>query len=578
MRREWEPEELIACWALVEGETALIGNKSGPTRLGFCLLLKFFELEGRFPRHIGELPEPAVGYMAQQLGVEAADLASYDWSGRTIKYHRAQIREAYGFREATRGDEEHLAAWLNEEVCPVELSEARLREALLARCRAERIEPPGRLERILAAAGSAFDKRFCAQVVARLSDQTQSRLEELIGDGALPELKADPGQLGLETLMNEIAVLGRVRAIGLPDDLFAGASEKLLGAWRARAAPCYPSDLRASPAPVRLTLLACLCWRTAEITDSLVDLLSGLVHKINARAARRVEGELIDNLKRVRGKEGILFRIAEAAVAEPDGTVREVVFPVAGEATLQELVREAKANEQAFRQRVRTDLASSYSAYYRRMLPSLLGALDFRSNNTAYRPVIDAVDLLRRYTDRPARHKHYDAAEKAPIEGVVPREWRDAVVHGSGRVERVAYELCVLRSLRDAIRRREVWVVGAARWRNPEEDLPADFDANRESITTPSASPRTRPSSSPPSRPRCAGRWPPSRRPPPPARPGACASPPAGASPGSSCRRRRGWPRLASCRRSRPRSSAAGARCYYLDVLKEADYLTDLTE
>ncbi|MGQ4406205.1 hypothetical protein ACN6K4_000821 [Streptomyces hayashii] len=26
-----------------------MANKSGPTRLGFSLLLKFFELEGRFP-------------------------------------------------------------------------------------------------------------------------------------------------------------------------------------------------------------------------------------------------------------------------------------------------------------------------------------------------------------------------------------------------------------------------------------------------------------------------------------------------------------------------------------------------
>ncbi|MEX0657870.1 MAG: hypothetical protein WD080_01940 [Egibacteraceae bacterium] len=158
-----------------------------------------------------------------------------------------------------------------------------------------------------------------------------------------------------------------------------------------------------------------------------------------------MEAELIDDLKRVRGKEGILFRIAEASVAQPDGPVRTVVFPVAGEATLQDLVREAKANEQTFGQRVRTVLASSYSAYYRRMLPSLLCALDFRCNNTAYRPVMDAIDLLGRYTSRPARVKHYDDAETVPIEGVVPRQWREAVVDGSGRVERVSYEICVLR-------------------------------------------------------------------------------------------------------------------------------------
>jgi hypothetical protein len=34
----------------------------------------------------------------------------------------------------------------------------------------------------------------------------------------------------------------------------------------------------------------------------------------------------------------------------------------------------------------------------------------------------------------------------------------------------------VLVSLVDALRRREIYVAGAARWRNPEEDLPKDFE------------------------------------------------------------------------------------------------------
>ena len=49
-----------------------------------------------------------------------------------------------------------------------------------------------------------------------------------------------------------------------------------------------------------------------------------------------------------------------------------------------------------------------------------------------------------------------------------------------GRVERIPYELCVLTSLRDAIRRREIWVQGSRRWRDPETDLPPDFEQHRE--------------------------------------------------------------------------------------------------
>ncbi|WP_431031540.1 Tn3 family transposase [Plantibacter sp. RU18] len=62
----------------------------------------------------------------------------------------------------------------------------------------------------------------------------------------------------------------------------------------------------------------------------------------------------------------------------------------------------------------------------------------------------------------------------------MPASWRDAVRDEEGRIERVPYELCVLVALRDALRRREVFVDGAKRWCNPEDDLPADFDAQRE--------------------------------------------------------------------------------------------------
>ncbi len=59
MRREWEPEELISAWTLVEADRQLLANKTGASRLGFALALKFFEIEGRFPRHVGEPPKSA---------------------------------------------------------------------------------------------------------------------------------------------------------------------------------------------------------------------------------------------------------------------------------------------------------------------------------------------------------------------------------------------------------------------------------------------------------------------------------------------------------------------------------------
>lgn len=211
MRVDWPTEDIVGSWTLVDDDWRLVGNKTGSTRLGFALLLKFFDLEARFPSSAAELPPEAVAYVAKQVAVDVDGLVGYDWSARAIKRHRVQIRSAFGFREFTRGDEDKLAAWLAEEVCPVELRDEQLRDALLVRCRTERIEPPGRPERIIGAARAAFDRAFCEWITVRLPDDCVARLEELAAGGEdhgrrglLAELKADPGQVSLETLLREV--------------------------------------------------------------------------------------------------------------------------------------------------------------------------------------------------------------------------------------------------------------------------------------------------------------------------------------------------------------------------------------
>ncbi|MGW7412365.1 hypothetical protein [Streptomyces sp. NPDC054863] len=75
--------------------------------------------------------------MAEVGKVPVEDLAKYDLSSRSAKGDRTQIREALGFR----------AAILADEVCPVELVEDRLHEALLVQYRSDHIEQDFRADR-----------------------------------------------------------------------------------------------------------------------------------------------------------------------------------------------------------------------------------------------------------------------------------------------------------------------------------------------------------------------------------------------------------------------------------------------
>jgi hypothetical protein len=97
----------------------------------------------------------------------------------------------------------------------------------------------------------------------------------------------------------------------------------------------------------------------------------------------------------VRGKTGILFKVASAVTEAPDGVVREVIFPVVDERTFHALVKEAVAAGTTPARRVHTAVRGSYGSYYRRMMPKLLAALDFRSNNGAHRPIIEALERVR---------------------------------------------------------------------------------------------------------------------------------------------------------------------------------------
>jgi hypothetical protein len=121
------------------------------------------------------------------------------------------------------------------------------------------------------------------------------------------------------------------------------------------------------------------------------------------------------------------------------------------------------------------------SHHYRRMVPQLLSVLAFHSNNEQHQPVMQALDLLQKYTT--SKRRFYGDEEEVPLDGVVPKEWQETVLEpdakGQPRVNRINYEMHTLHALRERVRCKEIWVPGAQRYRNPEDDLPADFADQR---------------------------------------------------------------------------------------------------
>lgn len=231
--------DLVEHWTLVGAERDLVAAKNHDFQLGFALLLKFYGRFGRFPRGRSEVHDDAVEFVARQLGVGAGSAGFYEWAGRTIIRHRAEIRAHFGFRECTVADADDLAGWLADGYAREERRYELVRDALLAELWTRSIEPPtpDRVERIVRSGLRQAEKILVSRISGRLPGEVRARLLALVsadaGDGdseadpgLLALIKASAGNVSLASMLTEISRLEAVRAIGLPDGLFADVARR----------------------------------------------------------------------------------------------------------------------------------------------------------------------------------------------------------------------------------------------------------------------------------------------------------------------------------------------------------------
>ena len=491
MKQHWLTDELAEFWSLTPDETELLKGRSDSNRLGFSLLLKFFQIEGYFPRDHGDFPDAAVKYLGTLLNISPSAFRSYSFSERLLKSHRADIRSFLGFRAPTNKDAETVKRWLANEAL-TERNITHLQECLRQWYLDHRIEQPShaRKTRIINAAICSAKTTCFENLHSQLSEITKCQVDNLLSprgkeedfDIGFQTLKADPSRPSLETVLKELTKFETIDRLTFPSSLFDHVPAKILHSYRLRAGTESITELREHPESIRYALVAAFCHeRRGEIIDGLADLLIQLIHKIGTRAEKKVIRQLIGDQQAVHGKSRLLYKLADAALGNPDGVVKDVLFSVVNEETLETLVKEYQTKGVGYQRHVQTLVRNSYRGHYRRMVPKILEVLKFQSNNVHHRPVIEALDYLKILQSSQQR---FIDIEDVPVESIVPEELRPLVIESNGkkgkRINRIHYEVCLLQALRACLRCKEIWIEGANRYRNPDWDVPQDFTDKRE--------------------------------------------------------------------------------------------------
>lgn len=226
---------------------------------------------------------------------------------------------------------------------------------------------------------------------------------------------------------------------------------------------------------MRLTLLAVRCrQRQQDSTEALAGLLIDLVERLESRFEHQVAAESVESADSVPENVGLLHRLAEAALAYPDHPVREAIYPAVGGRALSRLIRDGNRARRARQDRcARRALRRTYCSTYRQVLARILSALELRCSHPASWPITVALDQLVDEDTAMGESRFFESGSGVPIQGVLRREWRSAVVDGRGRIERVPYELCLLMSLRDAVCAGTIHVAGCRAEARFEQDRPA---------------------------------------------------------------------------------------------------------
>src|SRR3954462_6721700 len=253
MQRLWSADELGERWTLEPEELKLLTELTGAGKLGLAAQLAYWRQHGRFPNEEAELAPAVVGHLAAQVGVEADALDGYDWTGRTGRRHRRLILDHLAVAAFDDTAEARVRRWLADELLPRELVPSAMDAEIDGWFAGERVGRPGacRLGRILRSARATHDDTALQRGADRLHAGLRARLDALLADDgegtAFARIAADPGRVGLESLLAEIAKLNLLRGLALPPGLAARRASRPGQALP--PARCGRERLGAAPAP-----------------------------------------------------------------------------------------------------------------------------------------------------------------------------------------------------------------------------------------------------------------------------------------------------------------------------------------
>ena len=362
-----------------------------------------------------------------------------------------------GFRKARPSDLRALKAWLVERALEHDRPTLLLQLAC-EKLRADQIVRPGptRLERLVVTARQEAQHETFRLLTPLLSGECRALLDGLLvpdasrGGTTLAWLRRAAVSNSPKAILHNIEKLEFLKRAGVAGWTLDGLSPNRLKRLAQIARRSTGQALQRMPEERRYPLLVAFLHQSlVDIADETIDQFDRCLAEAHARAGHDLE-EFRGSVAQTTNEMVRLFGELARVVLDPtvrDAQLRHAIYRQIPAERLRKAVEESTRI-------VRPDDDSGFDflrrryGHLRQFIPAFLAAFPFRSNIDPD-PLLEAVDLLRRLSERRSRN-----LPRRTTVDFVPPKWRPYVIDGQGRIDRGYFELCVLSELRGLAGRR----------------------------------------------------------------------------------------------------------------------------
>lgn len=420
------------CW-LDDTDLSIVGRRRGMhNRLGFAVLLATVRIVGRFLTD----PLPVARSMARGgvLG-RAAGYCGCFYSqalcaaGQTGYEHAEEISAVYGYADFTDPEKnEQLRLFLSARAWTSSEGPVRLFERAAVWLRERKVLLPGisTLTRMVAKVRAEANDRIYSALIAAAGPALIQELEGLlrVEDGsrltAWERLRTGPSRVSVQELRRGATLLCAVRALTaeVADDLCDALDMIVVGRVVRRAArESTATRLKSLPRLSKASL------QLAKAAETLVEVLANT--ELSGAQAALVLAEQI-SLPELRAAVDVVTELVN-----PDGSVGD---------TAAEIMRRFTT--------------------VRSFLPALASAAPFWATAGGAETLAALAALPDVLAGRNADLGQADLSVLSPA-------WQ-RLIKASEKIERRAFTVAVMDAVHNALRRRDIFVVGGRRWGTPE--------------------------------------------------------------------------------------------------------------